>query len=183
MVDGVLKYLLVLPALLWLAAPLSASDYGSLPADTTLVFKKMDATEKPIKAEKPVPAGKKKVAQKKKKNAAKPVKAAKAAPAEKKKNDSVLYDGGVKYSLGDRVIMRGDSGADVKKLAEIMVKNLYLDENSIPYTKSGQVLYDGELLRAVKLFQKVSGLYEDGIVGEAAIKELRKIHRWRRTSK
>ena len=102
-------------------------------------------------------------------------------PAEKKKSDSVVY-AEKKIYLGDRVIMRGDSGADVKKLAEIMVKNLFIDEKDVPYTKSGAVLYDGELVRAVRLFQRSSGLYGDGIVGETTIKELRKIHRWRRSS-
>ena len=99
----------------------------------------------------------------------------------KHKNDSLRYVE-KRLSLGDRVIMKGDSGADVKKLAEIMVKNLYMDERAVPYTQGGNVVYEGELLRAVKLFQKVSGLYDDGIVGDATIKELRKIHRWRRSS-
>lgn len=99
----------------------------------------------------------------------------------KHKNDSLRYVE-KRLSLGDRVIMKGDSGADVKKLAEIMVKNLYMDEKTVPYTQGGEVVYEGELLRAVKLFQKVSGLYDDGIVGDATIKKLRKIHRWRRSS-
>ena len=147
----------------------------SLPADTVMMFRKMVADSAVIVKKQP-----KRAVSKKKKAAARKV-AKKPAPKAKAVNkiDSVKYIP-PKYYLGDRVLMRGDSGADVKKLAEIMVKNLYMDENSVPYTVTGEVLYDNELLRAVKLFQKVSGLYEDGIVGETTIKALRKIHRWRR---
>ena len=150
-----------------------------LPCDTTLVFKKMPSDTAVIKK---VESPKKRVVKKETVKKSTPRKTTtESKPKVKGKNDSVVYVE-PKYSLGDRVIMRGDSGADVKKLAEIMVKNLYLDEKAVPYTKSGMVLYDGELLRAVKLFQKVSGLYDDGIVGTTTIKELRKIYRWRRTS-
>ena len=46
-----------------------------------------------------------------KKDAAKAVKSS-AAKKRSVRNDSVVY--AVRYSLGDRVIMRGDSGADVR---------------------------------------------------------------------
>ena len=177
MVNAVPRFLLAFALLLFLE-PASARCRVFLPADTTLLFNKMPADTVVVK-KKPEP----KVARKKpaaKKSSVAPKKVAAKAAVEKK-TDSVAYSER-KYSLGDRVIMRGDTGADVKKLAEIMVKNLYIDEKAVPYTKSGAVLYDGELLRAVKLFQKVSGLYDDGIVGTTTIKELRKIHRWRRTS-
>ena len=162
-------------ALLLLFVACVARGAESLPADTVMVFRKMAADSAVI-----VKKQSKRAAPKKKKAAARKV-AKKPAPKAKAVNkiDSVKYVP-PKYYLGDRVLMRGDSGADVKKLAEIMVKNLYMDENSVPYTVTGEVLYDKELLRAVKLFQKVSGLYEDGIVGETTIKALRKIHRWRR---
>ena len=106
-----------------------------------------------------------------KKDAAKAVKSS-AAKKRSVRNDSVVYT--VRYSLGDRVIMRGDSGADVRKVAEILVRNLFIDEKDIPYTVTGEVLFDGELVRALKLFQKVEGLYEDGMVGEPTLKRLRK---------
>ncbi len=86
--------------------------------------------------------------------------------------DSVTY--APKYSLGDRVIMRGDYGPDVKKVADILVRNLFIDEKDIPYTSDGQVLYDGELVKAVRLFQKVEGLFDDGMIGETTVKKLRK---------
>ena len=106
-----------------------------------------------------------------KKDAAKAVKSS-AAKKRSVRNDSVVYT--VRYSLGDRVIMRGDSGADVRKVAEILVRNLFIDEKDIPYTVTGEVLFDGELVRALKLFQKVEGLYEDGMVSEPTLKRLRK---------
>ena len=179
MVNSLLRNIVAVIALSAVLLPAQASCCDILPCDTTLVFKKMPADTAVIKkVEKPKKKPVKKAAAKKG-GAQKRVLESK--PKAKSKSDSVVYMQ-PKYSLGDRIIMRGDSGADVKKLAEIMVKNLYLDENSVPYTKGGAVLYDGELLRAVKLFQKVSGLYDDGIVGATTIKELRKIHRWRRTS-
>ncbi|MBR5475453.1 MAG: hypothetical protein IKV17_01375 [Bacteroidaceae bacterium] len=106
-----------------------------------------------------------------KKDAAKAVKSS-VAKKRSVRNDSVVYT--VRYSLGDRVIMRGDSGADVRKVAEILVRNLFIDEKDIPYTVTGEVLFDGELVRALKLFQKVEGLYEDGMVSEPTLKRLRK---------
>ena len=175
------RYLL-LPALLLSVTLLSAAgEREPMLADTVFVFKKMPAdTVVTKKQSKPLP--KKRRAAAKSGNAKKKVVKKGVKPKQvKQKNDSVKYTP-IRYSLGDRVLMRGDSGADVKKLAEIMVRHLYMEETAVPYTKSGQVLYDGELLRAVKLFQKVSGLYDDGIVGETTIKALRKIHRWRRTS-
>lgn len=87
--------------------------------------------------------------------------------------DSVKY-APIEYSLGDRVIMRGDSGKDVRTVANILVKKLYLDEDSIIYTQGGGVLYDGELYRSVILFQRYNGFYEDGIIGRDLIKALRK---------
>ena len=88
------------------------------------------------------------------------------------RNDSLNY--APRYSMGDRVIMRGDSGADVRKVAEILVRNLFIDEKDVPYTTTGEVLFDGELVRALKLFQKVEGLYEDGMISEPTFRKLRK---------
>lgn len=49
-----------------------------------------------------------------------------------------------------------------------------MDEDSIIYTESGEVLYDGELVKAVMRFQRLNDFYEDGIVGYELIKALRK---------
>ena len=172
MVSNRCKYLLLVAV--WLQSLLLLAAVEGVPCDTMFVFKKMPADTVVVKKDAKKSVAKKKAATKKKAAVKKVVK--------KSKVDSVKF-APVRYSLGDRVIMHGDSGADVKKLAEIMVKHLYMEESAVIYTKGGTVLYDGELVRAVKLFQKVSGLYEDGMVGETTIKALRKIHRWRRTSK
>ena len=109
----------------------------------------------------------------KKKSEKKKGAAVKSKSAKKNVVDSVKYNA-PQYRLGQRVIMRGDSGRDVKSLANILVKRLFLDEKDIIYTADGGVLYDGEIVRAVLLFQKVSGLYEDGMVGTPTLKALRK---------
>ena len=89
------------------------------------------------------------------------------------KIDSVEYPP-VTYRLGDRIIMRGDSGADVRNVARILVRKIYMDEDSIIYTEDGNVLYEGELVKAVMRFQRLNGFYEDGIIGHELIKALRK---------
>ena len=85
------------------------------------------------------------------------------------KVDSVKYEPRT-YRLGERVVMQGDSGRDVRNVADILVKKLYFDEDSIIYTKGGGVLYDGDLVRAVKHFQEFNGFYPDGIIGQELIK-------------
>lgn len=97
----------------------------------------------------------------------------KSVSSKEAKVDSVKYPK-VTYRLGDRIIMRGDSGGDVRNVARILVRKLYMDEDSIIYTKSGEVLYDGELVKAVMRFQRLNDFYEDGIVGYELIKALRK---------
>ena len=99
--------------------------------------------------------------------------AKKSAVRKETKVDSVKFSK-VTYRLGDRIIMRGDSGADVRNVARILVRKLYMDEDSIIYTADGGVLYDGELVRAVVRFQNLNGFYEDGIIGYELIKALRK---------
>lgn len=112
--------------------------------------------------------------EKKKSGAAKPRNtAAKRVKAASPKVDSVKYEPRV-YRLGERVIMQGDSGRDVRNVADILVKKLYFDEDSIIYTKGGGVLYEGDLLRAVKHFQEFNGFYPDGIITRELIKALRK---------
>lgn len=123
---------------------------------------------------------KSKVVKKKKRSAAKGDKkkskkavAKKSARVKKNKVDSVAYKP-MKYSLGDRVIIPGDSGHDVRSVADILVKKLYMDEALIKYTEDGGVVYEGELVRALKYFQEFNGLYPDGIIGSDVIKALKK---------
>lgn len=95
-----------------------------------------------------------------------------------RKNSSVEIDSIRKevkqYYLGERVIMRGDSGRDVREVAKILVNKLYISESEIIYTSDGGVLYDGALVRAVKHFQEFNGFHPDGMIGMTLIKALRK---------
>ena len=98
-----------------------------------------------------------------------------ATPSAAKENkiDSLEY--AVKtYRLGERVIMPGDSGRDVRSVAKILVNKIYIDEENLIYTADGGVLYKGELVRAVKHFQEFNGLHPDGIIGRDVVKALRK---------
>lgn len=100
------------------------------------------------------------------------------ATAKKKKDvmarvDSLAYKP-LQYALGDRVIMRGDSGRDVRSVAVILVNKLYMSEDSVIYTQDGGVLYDGDMVRAIKHFQEFNDFYPDGIIGRELIKALRK---------
>ena len=147
-------------------------EYNKMKDDTLRVRKsKMEPKKKRGKAKSAV-GDSLKVKNKQKK------KSVKAAPKKQSKSkvqkiDSIGFEKDP-YRLGDRIIMRGDSGADVRAVARILVKKLYMDEDSIIYTQTGDVIYDGELVRAVMRFQKLNGLYEDGIVGFKLIKMLRK---------
>jgi hypothetical protein len=78
------------------------------------------------------------------------------------------------YVLGERMILLGDSGRDVRSVAKILINKLYIDEESLTYTAGGGVLYDEKLQRAVKHFQEFNGFYPDGIIGQDLIKALRK---------
>ena len=90
------------------------------------------------------------------------------------RTDSVAYQA-VRYALGDRIIMRGDTGPDVRKLAEILVKNLYVDERLLQYSPSGEVVYEGELVEGVMRFQRVNDMYPDGIVWRELAQLLKKL--------
>jgi murein L,D-transpeptidase YcbB/YkuD len=79
-----------------------------------------------------------------------------------------------KYRLGDRVIVRGDSGRDVRSVANILVKKLYINADDIIPTFDNGALYDGVLYEAVVEFQKRKGLPADGRVTGKVVKELRR---------
>ena len=79
-----------------------------------------------------------------------------------------------KYKLGDRVIVRGDSGRDVRGLADALVKKLYIKPEDIIPTFDRGALFDGELYNALLRFQKDKVLPADGRVTERVVKELRK---------
>ena len=67
------------------------------------------------------------------------------------------------YSLGDRTIKAGIYGADVNKLAELLVAKYYLKGSSVT-KKSGYTLYDANMSAAVKHFQRDAGLNPTGTV-------------------
>jgi murein L,D-transpeptidase YcbB/YkuD len=79
-----------------------------------------------------------------------------------------------KYRLGDRVIVRGDSGRDVRSVANALVKKLYIKAEDVVPTFDGGALLDGELYNALLRFQKDKGLPVDGRVEADDVKELRK---------
>ena len=124
--------------------------------------KKKKQVKKQAKKQPKKSSGKSAVVKKTEKPAAKSVKL-----------DSVQYTPR-NYTLGERVIMPGDSGRDVRNVANILVKKLYIDETEVVYTADGGVLYNDALQRAVKHFQEFNGFYPDGIIGNAVVKALRK---------
>lgn len=79
-----------------------------------------------------------------------------------------------KYRLGDRVIVRGDSGRDVRSVANALVKKLYIKAEDVTPTFDNGALMDGELYNALLRFQKDKGLPADGRVTTEVVKELRK---------
>lgn len=150
-----------------------AMEYRKVKEDTLQIRKsKLEPKKRKSRKSAAVPdsvKGKSSSAKKKAKKSASP----KPKVKKEAKVDSIKYPS-VTYRLGDRIIMRGDSGADVRNVARILVRKLYMDEDSIIYTADGNVLYEGELVRAVMRFQRLNGFYEDGIIGYELIKALRK---------
>lgn len=141
----------------------AATQYRKMSGDTLRLRKSKQAElEKKEKAEK--------AEQQKKRSAAK---RASARKEKKERVDSVAYEPR-QYYLGDRVIMRGDSGHDVREAAKYLVNKLYLDESEIVYTKDGGALYEDNFERALKHFQEFNGMYPDGIIGSEVVKALRK---------
>lgn len=97
-----------------------------------------------------------------------------ASPKVKKTKVDSLSFVPKQFLLGERVIMPGDSGRDVRAVAKILVNKIYIDEADIVYTSDGGVLYDAALIKAVKRFQEFNGFFPDGIIGQELIKALRK---------
>ncbi len=65
------------------------------------------------------------------------------------------------YSLGDRGLSVGSYGSDVSALTKQLVEKKYLNSSKIQ-KKSGYSLYDSEVAKAVKNFQKDAGLSQTG---------------------
>lgn len=178
MIDSSLKILFLL-VLSFLFQPLCAQsvsdDAGKVVSSQK--YKKVSGGEVRLREDKKEkePGEKKKKEKRKKKGKSK--RSASSGSRSRKrvaaKVDSLAYEQ-VRYSLGDRVIMVGDSGRDVRSVARILVKKLYMTEDSVIYTQDGGVRYEGDIVRAIKHFQEFNGFYPDGIIGHDLIKALRK---------
>ena len=79
-----------------------------------------------------------------------------------------------RYKLGDRIIVRGDSGRDVRSVANALVKKLYIKPEDVMPTFDGGALLDGALFDALLRFQKDKRLPIDGKVSKDVVKELRR---------
>ena len=79
-----------------------------------------------------------------------------------------------RYKLGDRIILRGDSGRDVRSVANALVKKLYIKPEDVMPTFDGGALLDGALFDALLRFQKDKRLPIDGKVSKDVVKELRR---------
>ncbi len=69
--------------------------------------------------------------------------------------------------------MRNLYGADVKQLTDLLVKCDYLQSSKVSKNSSGYVLYDEDVIDAVKRFQKDIGISVDGNAGTTTISKLK----------
>jgi hypothetical protein len=76
-------------------------------------------------------------------------------------------------NLGDRTISLGACGTDVKVLAMLLVKHVYLAESDIETNADGYTICNAAMVTAIKKFQKDAGLTADGIAGAATFKALK----------
>ena len=72
------------------------------------------------------------------------------------------------YSLGDRTLKRGLYGKDVNELVSKLQSNYYL-RNDFSATQSDYYLFNQDVERAVKQFQKDAKIKETGAVGETEV--------------
>jgi len=77
------------------------------------------------------------------------------------------------YSLGDRTIEPNFEGHDVTELVIILKKKGYITIEG-DTTPTGELKYEGVLIKAVREFQGDYGLPKDGIVGPKTVKALKK---------
>ncbi len=75
------------------------------------------------------------------------------------------------YSLGDRTLKKGLYGKDVNELVQ-KLQNYYYLRSDFSASKSDYYLFDQEVEKAVKQFQKDAKLKETGIIGSAEITAL-----------
>jgi len=87
--------------------------------------------------------------------------------SEKKRLEKIVYQGGWSTELPSELLRPGDVGDSVMLLRNALIKRGYLKSNS-------SEVYDGNLRRAVQLFQLRHGLAPDGIAGPATFTEMSK---------
>ena len=85
--------------------------------------------------------------------------------SEKKRLEKIINQGGWYSELPSELLRPGDSGDDVVLLRNALINRGYLKRNSSD-------MYDGNLRRAVQLFQLRHGLAPDGIAGPATFSEI-----------
>ena len=76
-------------------------------------------------------------------------------------------------NIGERTILLGACGTDVKVLAALLVKHGYLAESDVITDAQGYTCCNEEMVTAIKKFQKEAGLNADGNAGAATIKALK----------
>ncbi len=87
--------------------------------------------------------------------------------SEKKRLEKIISQGGWYSELPTELLRPGDMGESVVLLRNALIKRGYLKSNS-------SEVYDGDLRRAVQLFQLRHGLAPDGIAGPATFSEIGK---------
>ena len=85
--------------------------------------------------------------------------------SEKKRLEKIISKGGWYSELPTELLRPGDIGNSVLLLRNALIKRGYLKSNS-------SEVYDGDLRRAVQLFQLRHGLAPDGIAGPATFSEI-----------
>ena len=77
------------------------------------------------------------------------------------------------YTVGSRVMKKDLYGADIKQLTDWLVKCEYLKASQVYKNTSGYVVYNDDVVNAVKAFQKDMGLSVDGSAGSTTIEKLK----------
>lgn len=76
------------------------------------------------------------------------------------------------YSLGDRTLKKGFYGADVDELVKLLIRNHYIKVSHLK-KKNGYYLYDVNIEKAIKHFQKDAGWNENGEVDYLTLSKLK----------
>lgn len=76
------------------------------------------------------------------------------------------------YTLGDRTLKNGLYGADIDMLVPYLTRNFYIKESSLN-KRNGYYLYDTNVEKAIRHFQKDAGLTEDGTVNSTTLSKLK----------